>query len=420
MTANVPTVERKRDGYDLAWPDGIRIEVRRIRRASDDLRCELLIADTAAGDALIHFGRINLLASETVSRLSRHLSERVNHVDWMSSLTQLVFLVAQKERLGEPVIDMGAMAEPADLGYLVQNWLLPGLPTTLFGLGGTGKTYLGLLLLMAASHGLPFLSYHTARPLQAMMIDYENNEHLTRRRLGRIARGMNLPVPPILYRRLELPLPDYEEALARNIDRHGIDLIMVDSFGLATGAGQNKDEAILPVYTTLRRLNVSSLLIDHESKESATGKANEFAIGSVYKHNSSRITYNVKAAKEAQEKGRLYLRLSNQKANEDVREHPYGVELIFTPDTVSARRIQVKDLPSDLVEGLPLRERILIELGQHTVMSTKELADLLGESADNVRKRLNELTKDNKIARLKEGGKGAGDDSSWGLRSGYE
>ena len=370
---------------------------------------------------MIHFApRINLSASETVSRLSRHLSDRAGHINWAECLTQLVYIVIQAERIGKPAVSMAEIDEPVDTGYLVKNWILPALPTSLFGLGGTGKTWIGLTLLTAAFHGMPFLIYFPQRSLKVGMWDYENNEKLTRSRLGRVARGMGLSVPNVIYRRLELPLPEYEEVLARDIEQYELDLVLLDSFGLATGGSQNKDELVLATYTTLRRLGVSTFIIDHESKESANSKEGGYAIGSVYKHNSSRITWHVKATKESQETNDLFLRLTNTKANEDKRLGPFGIHMHFGEDFVRAQRIDLADLPDDLTQGMTLSLRIVLALQQQTKMSTAELADLLGEKHDTMRVRLNELERRHRIVRLEGDQGGRGHESTWGLRSDVE
>lgn len=390
------------------------MEVKQLKRRDDDWRCELLIGQEIGSDVELIWGpdHFNLLAGQTRSRLAKDLLGKIDYLPWLDMLQQLSFLLVESERKGEPSINMAAYPEPDSLNYLMSGWVLQGKPTALFGLGGSGKTWLGLLIAHAHSTGMRLLGYNIPVSVPVGVFDYENDPDLTRLRLGRIAKGLGTEVAPIHYRQLSLALTDYEEIIARDIDEHGIKFAMLDSFALASGGSQQKDDLVIPVYALLRRLGIATLLIDHEAKASN----GEYAIGTIYKHNLARITWHLKATKENTETGDLYLLASNRKNNEDKRQKPIGIHMIFGPTAMKAERLDAADLPTDLQDDVPLRDRIVAGLRQHNVLTTKELEEMLGDKAEQIKARLNELEKQQQVIRLHRGG-GRGNETEWGLRS---
>ena len=303
---------------------------------------------------------------------------------------------------------MADYLEPTGLNYLLDGWVLEGKPTALFGMGGTGKTWIGLDITYCLASGIPYIGWQTPHAVPTAVYDYENDPDNTRLRLAKIAKGHQREMPKILYRQLSIPLPETEERIAQDVDEHGIKFALLDSFGLASGGGQNKDEVIIPVYATLRRLGIATLIIDHESKASN----GEYAFGNVYKHNLSRMTWQVEATKEDTDSGDLYVRVSNRKSNEGPRHKPVGIHLMFGPSAVAAKRIDVADLPSDLVATLPLATRIMAALRTGN-MDTNEIKEAVGEDGAAVNTRLKEMEKAGKIVQLHPGSKGK--PAGWGL-----
>ena len=415
MSATHPILTRSRNGYTLRW-DNLVMEVRQLRRKDEDWRCELLIGLESGDDVdLIWTGHHNLMAARTRSLLAKDLQERIDYLPWAEMLQQLSFILVQEERQGEPSINMANYPEPEGLNYLMRGWVLEGKPTALFGLGGSGKTWLGLTICQCLAAGVNLLGYAIPQGIPVQVYDYENDPDLTRLRLAKIAAGLGIPVAQIHYRQLSYAITDYEELIAREIDEHGIKFAMLDSFALASGGSQQKDELVIPVYALLRRLGIATLLIDHEAKASN----GEYAIGTVYKHNLARITWQLKATRENTETGDLYLLASNRKNNEDKRQKPIGIHMMFGPRAVLAKRIDAADLPSDLTSDLPLRQRILASLQEHRAMSTTELAELLGENAKEVGTRLKEMDKEKLVHQITRGG-GRGNPSTWELHSDRE
>lgn len=409
-TTDRPQLSRLRGGYMLRW-NNIVMEVRQLKRRDDDWRCELLIGLETDGDIeLLWTGHHNLMAARSRSLLAKDLADRIEYAPWGEMLQQLTFLVVEAERRGEPMINLADYAAPLELRYLMRGWIMPGKPTALFGLGGSGKTWLGIMIAHALATGQRLLGYDVPTAIKVGIFDYENDPDTTWLRLAKVAQvGAK---PSIFYRQLTLPLTEYEEQIAHDVETHNLQFAVLDSFALASGGSQQKDDLVIPVYAVLRRLGIATLLIDHEAKSSN----GEYAIGTVYKHNLARITWHLKATKENTETGDLYLLASNRKNNEDRREKPLGIHMMFGPKAVGVKRLDPADLPTDLQDDVPLRDRIAAELKGGQAMSTGELAELLGEKAADIRARLNDMERKGEVWR-REQGRGRGNSSTWQLRS---
>lgn len=413
MQRPAPNFKAVRGGYELQW-GLIRAEVRRVRRSGDDFRCELFITHQMGDHTELIFPptNINLMAARSVATLAKDLAEEFPGDPWRDMLRQLVFLVVESERQGEPPIDMAALEEPEELPWVIKNWVSEGVVTGLFGMGGSGKTYLALLAATCVASGRSYLGHQVPEPRKVLLLDYENDPQRTRRRLGMIARGLQIAVPPILYMRLGTPLVDIEDQIAQRIERAGVGLVILDSMTVASGGSQNKDELIVPVYSLLRRLNVAALVIDHESKDSR----GEYAIGTIVKHNQSRHTFHVQASGQREDAVDLYMLIRNRKANDDAFARPLAVRALFSPVAVTFAQIRPEDMPSDLQEGLSVRSRLLASFNGHGRLTTSEVAELAGVEIKEAGKRLGELERAGKIIRLATGG-GRGRPTEWGLKS---
>ena len=129
------------------------------------------------------------------------------------------------------------------------------------------------------------------------------------------------------------------------------------------------------MFSSLRSLGISSLLIDH------TNKQNGELFGSVYKFNSSRQVFEIKKSQiEGQDK--LVLGLFHKKANNSRLIKPMGIELLFNEEmqSMSVIRKDVKDTP--LEDQLGVRQRIGNVLSAFGKMTVSEIVDELNPKPD--------------------------------------
>lgn len=120
--------------------------------------------------------------------------------------------------------------EPPPLRFVVADLLPQGYPSSLYGDGATGKSYLALILGMHVVLGMPFLGRDVLQG-PVLFADAELDEHEFLRRAYRVGRGLGLRQPPegLFYKRLpdSLAKPDTVADCADMISR--IDPILDDS-----------------------------------------------------------------------------------------------------------------------------------------------------------------------------------------------
>lgn len=184
--------------------------------------------------------------------------------------------------------DIDAPLPPRE--YLVEGLGLVaggGAPHILVGFGGSRKTWAAQALALALSGGtLVWGRYPVTCAKPVMYVDLEQGETLTRERFQKIARGMQIPAPPLRenislitassLRGIDLKPPSRPtwELLMR-----GRALIIIDSFRVAMRGADENDSAIRDGLDFLGELSESTgcraMLLHHSKKGTPEDDADE-------------------------------------------------------------------------------------------------------------------------------------------------
>jgi hypothetical protein len=158
-----------------------------------------------------------------------------------------------------------------------------GYVTALVGSGGVGKSYLLLALGLAALLGGVWLGQRVMKVRSVLYVDAELDLDTQKARGYEIARGLGLRRPPGPHRLWHLPwywlrpwglhylqLPaglvtaEGQEALARAVKRHKVELVLLDSLTIGSGGAALSDpNAWNAILSFLEALGVPTVLIDH-------------------------------------------------------------------------------------------------------------------------------------------------------------
>ena len=379
------------DGYLVSLPeDGglYRFEASAIdstrNRSLDimlDVWCEL------PGTTREHFsGRLNVTSLSNRESFRRLLDEMFGKDGgWTRRLTRACDMVlkAHNERDDSVVL---LEAPEVTTQYLLDPYLPTEGPAMLFAMGGSFKTFLALAWSACVSLGLPFLGSEV-RQAAVLYIDFEASPGVLRKRMERLLVGMGMEnsLPPVFYWPATVPLAEMVSALQRKIRKDDIGMVVVDSVVLAAGADAERSETAARYFSALRRLGVPSLSIAHVTK--AGGDLYPF--GSIFYHNSSRLTWNVKL-RHQEDGDTAHLGLFNRKSNDNRPAKPQGLRISFdgADGPVTLER---EGLDAEWDKELSHPERIRGELraGQRSV---KELAEELDMDVATVRTTLNRMT----------------------------
>lgn len=401
------------DVYRFHWPQtGIEMTLDRLTEDKDGLRAELTAAIlTGESPGLLHYARLNLLATSTRTQVRNVLAARAPDIDWGAALEQACLLTVSRYRTGEPVVDLREVVLDQRPRWRIRPFVEENAATIFFADGGTGKSLFALALGVTQASGCPVLGELIGRPGPVLYLDWEADEATHAERLAAICFGGGVTEPPaIYYRRMVASLKEAAPLVRKDIAQLGIQLVIVDSLGAAKGSEPEGADASIGLFTAARSFGVPWIGIDHLSKaqngQVTSGKARPY--GSTYTHNLARLTWSLEQADEQDAEG-FAVALTNHKRNNGklLGRLAYRVSLRTASDTerlvaVCYEAGQIAAVP-ELASKLPLAERILARLNG-SARSNAELYEAFPEESEAaIRARLKDLKDRGKVIQVEEG-----------------
>lgn len=346
----------------------------------------------------IYHEGLNMLAGRTRKSIAKVLTDQVSHVPWEKMLEQVCLGVIERHREGEPVVQIKDVPRPESIQWRAYPVMMEGVPTLIYGLGGSGKSYLAAYLATLISQGYPAEGFDV-EPGPVLYLDYENTELDNARRFDAIHEGLELADrSEVHYRRCSQRLSTDLQEIQKAVLEHGIQVVVVDTAGPACGGDPESAQSAIQFFMGLRSLNVTSLVLAHRSK--VAGSSGPF--GSVYWTNYPRNVYQVKSSQNEDE-DTTHMGLFHEKANDGRLAKPLGLRLEFLNEgkTVSLVREDVKDIP-DMEENLSIVDRIQVAIkrNRYLPMSAEAIAEELAAKPDSVRKALRRGSQSGLFTRL--------------------
>jgi hypothetical protein len=406
-----PDVRRVVDGYKIHWsaPDSVIAEVSDVRRKSDDWHCWLVISTNIPAPMRLIAANYNLSAQPNRTSMARALEDRMpldkraGMPNWGQYLEYISREVIDCERDGEPFMEVGNLPPSEAQPWLVEGTIRLRQPTIIFGDGGAGKSTMSTLIGGAVASGLPMAGFSPCYHGNVLYLDWETDQDDVDDTIKQLVQGMGVEFT-LHYRREVWPLAQTVKQVRRFIEQRDIALVIIDSIGKACGGDIEKASDTLAFFQAVRSLSISTLCVDHVTKAGANGKP----IGSVYKHNEARLTFEVRKH-QIPEKGRMFVAVHHQKANKADLQAPFGLEFDYTTG-IKVTRGEIPTEATGLVEQLPQSERIMRVLkASNGMLSVDEITEIVnGNLTDpkraigkaNVNARLSDLVKAGKAVRI--------------------
>lgn len=389
-----PSLQVNSGVYLLTWEeDQVAIRIDRLRNHADSLSGEITVKTLLPGTAPhLHQARLNLTSTSARRTLAKHLEERLSEPDWGAIIEEACVLVLEKQREGEPVVNLQDVAPRTGPRYRLAPLLLEGHPNYVFGDGGTGKSLLAGFFGVVVSSGCQCCGL-ISMPGRVLYLDYETSAEEMHERIAAIEEGLGDPgCSRILYRFCVQPLANDIEEVQRIVSENEIEFVVVDSAGPALGGekGDPKDP-VIEYFRALRSLRICSLTIDHITKGEGGRK---LPYGSIYKFNLARNVFELRKAQEAGE-DEMYIGFYHRKANFGKLLSPMGFRLSLREAadgglaTITFEPAKVRDVP-ELAEGMGARQRILDFLLAEGASTVNEIAQGLTLPTGTIRVRLND------------------------------
>lgn len=393
MTEFTQPIYDSRGGvYSYEWPTfAIRILLDRLKDGDSGPVAEFNVRSSVNGtDRHVHRARLNLLNPSARLGLERRLAERMPPLRdyWPALLEYVCEHTLQVYRQGEPVVSLWDVEAPESLVYRFRPLLHEGAINLIFGAPGSLKSWLALWIAFCIH--VPVDGWE-AEPGKVLYLDYERDGKLNRRRLGAISEGLGITGDRsrLFYRRCYYRLIDDLPEIQRLVLEQGIDFLVVDSAGGASGGDVLDNGEAIRCMLGLRSLGITVLVLAHEPKNAP----DKSPFGASYWTNYPSSVWHVRCDQEPGS-DHADLGLYHHKVNDGRYLKPTGMSFDFVNDTddrlvsVAIRRSNIMD-SFNLSKPTSIVARAIYILKTHTSLTTKELASELDEKEDSVRGKLN-------------------------------
>ena len=407
----IPLIRKHAETTTFVWPDyALSVDADRFNHTGAG---ELYFwHGSVARERPLLYTRVDLLSSNSTAQAIRRLQKIYNDIGiipWEWVFCCIATKVIDDIREGEPIIDILPNEDtPLKPTYLVEPIVYQSHPAVIFGRQGSTKSTLALVI----AHLLQFpdpdsrLGLITpAETRRVLYLDYEDDPLTFQARWGALQRGFGPgPLMPIKYRRMERPVGEDVEKLREIIAADKIDLLIVDSLGLAAGGTLYDPEPAIEYFRALRKLKVTSLSLAHTSKDTTTKEKTIF--GSVYFMNLARSIWECKADPEI-DGNQAVISLTNTKHNYSKKHHALGLRFTFTDNDIKVTRADLAD--SSLSGELPIPWQIK-GLLRDGALTAADICELLGKGDNTIRPTLTRMRKAGDLVKV--------DGHKWGLKHG--
>ena len=181
------------------------------------------------------------------------------------------------------------------------------------------------------------------------------------------------------YLQSETPLKEWADILPDMVATDNIDLLILDSLGMALSGSFNDGDVVVELFQIIRRLKCTTLIIDHQAK--AEGSSEQGPIGSTYKKALARSVWEIRKA----EGDGFRIGLYHRKSNRGRLHKPIGFEIDVDEDpyhNITEARfssIQVSD-DENLSKGTSAADQLANVLNSGT-LSLQDIYDALPDIA---------------------------------------
>lgn len=404
MTVSIPKIENIGDVYLINWGiEKIRMKIDRLHDRNDGVTAEILVTKDSGH---VHHGRFNLLSSSSKATLIKSLQARINSVDWNTMLEQACIKTLEIHRTGEPILQLGKLPARETPRYRLYPYILEGERQIFYGYGGQGKSKMSQIMATVVQTGESVLNLKPEKG-NVLILDWESSASSVDEFIKAFKSGMELESEELPYYRFcTRSLIDDIDIIQKLILDNGIELLLVDSFGIASGGDSESQEVATAFFRALRSLKISTVIIDHKAKK---GKG---IYGSIYKENLARSTFEFRGA-QSPGSSILNIGLYHRKANDIPKVLPRGYKLDFIGD-------------EDFINELIVAQQDVADIPEidSGASQRKQVIDLLGDGAKDV-KEISEAIDlpDNQIRSILSRGKKTfvkTEGLKWGLLSDYE
>jgi hypothetical protein len=390
----------------MEWAEGATCLLVAWRDTSDGVRGELTVRFQGTR---LSWGSWLLASTTARDALAKRLTVAAPAVAWREHLEEAARRFTELVRVNEPLsVLTGETTDGPD--PLLPGWLYAGEPTLLYADGDTGKSLTALTLAVAMHSGcaLPGNLLPT-RAAPAAYLDWETSQATLNDRLGRVAMGLGIAPPPLLYKHMTRPLVDEANTLATEFARRHVGMVVIDSkmFAVDGGDGAAFHEPITAFYGALRLFAPAAVLVlNHVTNADARAGTPARPFGGAFAFNGPRLIWEAKRDQEIEDATAIVF--TCRKANNLAQKPPpFGLRFEGSGSgAIHVRTLDLGEVNPAAMAGASLMHRVEVMLsGQDGPWSIESLSEALHAKAESIARTLRRLRKNFRVVQL--------DDSRW-------
>jgi len=371
-------------GLTYHWPEaGITVKVDNPLRTSSSCKCVVTVEDMDG--CIFAPASIDFLSVSSRSGLIRTLVDQ-RPLDWRNIVETVTWNVLDYLSGNDSVVSLNDYIDSDIPKWLLEPFILGDGATILFGQGGLGKSLLALAAMITLDTGHKILgSSKSTLMCRGMYLDWEDSAETQGERYNMLMRGIgktpNHDYEP-LHRRCNSPLQEILPRIHSEIERHGINYLVIDSAALACGGAPDNSDSALSFFNALNRLKLPGLVIAHQTKD----VNKPYPFGSIFWHNSARCTWEIKS-KNSPGENSIPIILVNQKSNRGSKHSRIGYEVHFDEPNKSIRILSRNSSEVSATfgaEGASIKEQVYSIL-KESPQTIKSLAIAMGETENSIR-----------------------------------
>lgn len=287
-------------------------------------------------DVSEYSGRLNLSSTSSREGFARSMGRiSKTKMEFDSILSSAIVQVTKAIRSKPRMIRLCDAPPKKDEQWLLEPFILDKAPNILFGEGGGGKTFVALRWMLSLATGIPFCGVRPARVVKCMFLDYEDSPDEGNDRIQKLC-GSKLLTPDGETPDLELlqnnihyfpaqgiPIHDLVPMLKEAIARESIEFVLIDSAVSACGGEPEKAEAAGRFFNSLSKLNVTTLIIAHETKS----ENHDHVFGSIFWKNFTRNMWNAQSEHNPVDPSQINFGLFHRKCNHAALRAPISLRV---------------------------------------------------------------------------------------------
>ena len=411
----LPEINTKFTGYEIIWPDKIRIKAESCKLHTDgSFKAQLAIDACLNGsgwEKLMTPVIVNLTSGQARGKLVEQLSKRTDAFDWYAVVEHAAEGLLKSFKEGDPVeelwADTGDVKPPQ---YIIEPFLIKNYPNVIFGDPGSFKSAFAMALVMIGTLGIADSPLNLPLPLREeirpLWLDWETDRETSLWTMTRLSRGNEYGAFPLQYLNMSLSMAQELDRIKYIMDATKANLLIIDSLGLAAGAGGgnlNDAEPAIKFYSALRQLQTTSLIIAHNAKSNEV--KTKSILGSMFYTAQARNIWEVKKIAEPGD-DTIDIALFHRKAppfGKVRKAMGYRVDFEFDKIAIS---YQEATTVREFVAGMGTQARVTNVL-LNGAMTEGEIADALEVTQNSVKVACSRLKNKGKIIKLPAG--------KWGL-----